>query len=334
MSSNPDDRRFADLPGTPIIATRSLDEAVQLQSTINSPVRADRGARRKPFEWRASRTLVGPIAVVSSHYRNGVHGHAVHIDRQYALMIPLGAGGEVEHAGSQTTIAAGRQGAVLSPGTGASFVLGENYRGLQVSIPRAVMHASYEAYVGEPLNRPLRFGLDLDLTRGAGADVSRLVRTLVESAADPRSLLQHDAVSARLADALVHTVFIGLPHAGRPTLAPQRAGHEPHAVGRAEAFLRANLDRQVTAAELATVVGLPLRTLFAAFRAHRGVAPMAFHRALRFERARTLLQTTSASVTDIALECGFEHLGRFSVEYRARFGQRPSETRAGAARSG
>ena len=32
------------------------------------------------------------------------------------------------------------------------------------------------------------------------------------------------------------------------------------------------------------------------------------------------------SVTDIALRCGFTHLGRFSVAYRTRFGESPSET--------
>ena len=32
------------------------------------------------------------------------------------------------------------------------------------------------------------------------------------------------------------------------------------------------------------------------------------------------------SVTNIALDCGFNHLGRFSQLYRKRFGERPSET--------
>ncbi len=32
------------------------------------------------------------------------------------------------------------------------------------------------------------------------------------------------------------------------------------------------------------------------------------------------------SVTDVALECGFSHLGRFSTRYRALFGESPSET--------
>jgi AraC-like DNA-binding protein len=32
------------------------------------------------------------------------------------------------------------------------------------------------------------------------------------------------------------------------------------------------------------------------------------------------------SVTEIAMQWGFTHMGRFSIEYRQRFGERPSET--------
>ena len=54
---------------------------------------------------------------------------------------------------------------------------------------------------------------------------------------------------------------------------------------------------------------------------------MAFLRARRLERAHTQLSATpQRSVAEVALECGFEHLGRFSGAYRQRFGESPSET--------
>ncbi len=43
-------------------------------------------------------------------------------------------------------------------------------------------------------------------------------------------------------------------------------------------------------------------------------------------REKLLKPHPEASITSIALDCGFRHLGRFSQVYRSRFGERPSDT--------
>src|ERR1700687_3777537 len=53
-----------------------------------------------------------------------------------------------------------------------------------------------------------------------------------------------------------------------------------------------------------------------------------WHRDLRVEGPRReLLQgRPRAKVMDVALRCGFPHFGRFSVGYRRRYGETPSQT--------
>jgi AraC-like DNA-binding protein len=47
----------------------------------------------------------------------------------------------------------------------------------------------------------------------------------------------------------------------------------------------------------------------------------------RMSLARQALASGSAaSVSEVAFAYGFEHLGRFSIAYRARFGESPRET--------
>jgi transcriptional regulator GlxA family with amidase domain len=48
----------------------------------------------------------------------------------------------------------------------------------------------------------------------------------------------------------------------------------------------------------------------------------------RFEKVREALARAQPgeSVATIAMSWGFSHLGRFSVEYRRRFGESPSNT--------
>ena len=55
---------------------------------------------------------------------------------------------------------------------------------------------------------------------------------------------------------------------------------------------------------------------------------MACLRKIRFERVRKELQQAGPadSITNLALNWGFRHSGRFSVEYRRVFGESPSET--------
>ena len=100
-------------------------------------------------------------------------------------------------------------------------------------------------------------------------------------------------------------------------------------VMRAEEFLLAHLTTPVSAADVAEHVGVSVRSLSRGFNARHGMGPMAFLRARRFEAASEALRNTSSgevSVTDVALRYGFSHLGRFSIEYRRRFGESPSET--------
>ncbi|HEX2216571.1 MAG TPA: helix-turn-helix domain-containing protein, partial [Xanthobacteraceae bacterium] len=80
--------------------------------------------------------------------------------------------------------------------------------------------------------------------------------------------------------------------------------------------------------DLVRASGVPGRTLFQHFRDSRGSSPIRYLREARFQKVReTLVNADPAEkVTAIATRWGFSHLGRFSVEYRRRFGESPSDT--------
>jgi transcriptional regulator GlxA family with amidase domain len=69
-----------------------------------------------------------------------------------------------------------------------------------------------------------------------------------------------------------------------------------------------------------------------AFRQHAGQGPMEFLREIRLDRVRAELLASAGvaavGVREVAQKYGFLHLGHFAAQYRARFGERPSETRA------
>jgi len=102
----------------------------------------------------------------------------------------------------------------------------------------------------------------------------------------------------------------------------------PRAVRRALDAMHANIGHRWTIAELARIAGASARTLQRQFELFLGKTPLAALRDIGFERARReLLQGVSGEkIMDVAARCGFPHFGRFSVEYRRRYGETPSQT--------
>lgn len=97
-------------------------------------------------------------------------------------------------------------------------------------------------------------------------------------------------------------------------------------------YIEANLTALVTLEDIVRAAGVSDRVLFRHFRNVTGMSPMAYLRSARFARVRDALRRARAGerIVDIAALWGFNHLGRFAVEYRLRFGEKPSETKAAA----
>jgi AraC-like DNA-binding protein/TolB-like protein/tetratricopeptide (TPR) repeat protein len=102
----------------------------------------------------------------------------------------------------------------------------------------------------------------------------------------------------------------------------------PRGVRRALEAMRESVTRDWSVTDLATVAGVSSRTLQRQFRTFLNKTPHATLCDLRFDCARReLLQSpTDTKVMDVALRSGFSHFGRFSIEYRRRYGETPSET--------
>lgn len=102
----------------------------------------------------------------------------------------------------------------------------------------------------------------------------------------------------------------------------------PRSVRSALDAMDADLRRDWHLSELADRARVSSRTLQRQFRTFLGHSPRVTLQDLRFKAARRkLLHATSATkIMDVALGCGFAHCGRFSVEYRTRYGETPSQT--------
>ncbi|HEX9188265.1 MAG TPA: helix-turn-helix transcriptional regulator [Vicinamibacteria bacterium] len=88
------------------------------------------------------------------------------------------------------------------------------------------------------------------------------------------------------------------------------------------------LDEPWSVGRLAQALGLSARTLHRVVRRELGVSPMRLLRQTRLAQARSALAAPrpGTTVTTVALDSGFNHLGRFAQQYARHFGESPSET--------
>nr|MDJ0869302.1 helix-turn-helix domain-containing protein [Myxococcota bacterium] len=97
----------------------------------------------------------------------------------------------------------------------------------------------------------------------------------------------------------------------------------------ARSFIEENYRNAIRLEDLCTVTGVGIRTLQRCFREYFALTIMEYIKTVRLEAARRHLAAADPahdSVTQIALEHGFAHLGRFSIAFRERFGESPNET--------
>lgn len=94
-------------------------------------------------------------------------------------------------------------------------------------------------------------------------------------------------------------------------------------------YIERNLKRDLTSEGLADQARMSQRSLYSLFDRQLGSTPKRYIRQRKLERIHACLSDPACPVrnlTEVALDWGFLHLGRFSESYRLQFGELPSET--------
>jgi AraC-like DNA-binding protein len=101
------------------------------------------------------------------------------------------------------------------------------------------------------------------------------------------------------------------------------------AVRSCERYMREHLDTSLTILDLSRVSQMRSRTLINAFEAITGFGPMDYLKRLRLSAVHRALRHADRSRTriiEVATNWGFWHMGHFARDYRAMFGESPSQT--------
>jgi AraC family transcriptional regulator, ethanolamine operon transcriptional activator len=138
----------------------------------------------------------------------------------------------------------------------------------------------------------------------------------------------HLADNAALLQALKQSLLSNMAHAlvgnrmmDEPLISP---GRRWRIVASARELVTERPDSPITVAELCVTLRISRRSLQYCFQDVLGLGPAEFLRNVRLDGARRAIKSAQ-SVTEAATLWGFWHFGRFAQDYRAMFGELPSE---------
>ena len=145
---------------------------------------------------------------------------------------------------------------------------------------------------------------------------------------------QSPAATSAMVDELLADFLDALAEGTTPATLPT-VSHAAALVRRAEELARIMTRKgdgqPLRVKDLSLGCGVPRRTLNHAFQTILGMGPVTYLRRLRLNHVRRALRQHRANheprnVTEVALEHGFWHLGRFAAQYRELFGTNPLES--------
>ena len=226
--------------------------------------------------------------------------------------------------------ASGRHGIVLTPGPPRT----QNYLDdcettvLVMNVRKAVEYCA--KLLGHDLDRPLRFDTGFDLDNAHGQSWLRLFQYATAELASPHSMFRTMPAARQHLEQTVLTGFLlSHTHTYSDALLRPQSSAAPFYVRRAEAYIEAHFSEPLSLADIAAHAGVSARSLQNGFQSFRNMTPMGFLRSLRLKRAHEILLLSdprTVTVTEIALQCGFAHMGEFATAYKRSFGETPRQT--------
>lgn len=306
-----------------LVSTRDVDEARSVYSRLYAESTVE--PLREPFGCTLDVATLGGVNIVSASWPGGARTVVPLLGERYIFSFSAGGGGGGECMGEPFSATPGRSATLFSPGMGATLRLDPGFQGRTITIERSALDQHFRALTGQELRGPLRFDINLAIDTGPGLAVFEIAQTFRRESERPGA---SPLLIAALRDALFTSLLTNTQHSASAWLtAPSRRVGPVH-VRRAEDYIDAHAAEPVTLADVAAAAGVSVRSLQAAFRAHRGATPMERLRERRLEIARGRLMEAAPGTTvlGVVTAVGLGDAGRFSVLYKRRFGESPSET--------
>jgi len=199
---------------------------------------------------------------------------------------------------------------------------------LNVILTESAVRRQLGALLGMPLSRSPDFEPAIDVAQGYGRNFAGYLHLAIDDFERDSAMLSSPITMQQFEQMVFTNLLLSHPHSYSQSLRRLAKLVASGDVKRAIDYMEAKLTSPIGLPDITASAGVPGRTLLEHFKRYKGMSPIAYLRRARFAKVREALRSAEPeeNVTRIAMGLGFSHMGRFSVEYRRRYGESPSET--------
>lgn len=314
------------------VTTTDVDEARHQVAEVFCPHQLEplSGGTHKSVDVKLRSASMGSIGLTYLDYGSAVRIEPVPLKDFFLVQVPL-AGQARIRCGADEIVSTPELASVPHPDSSLWMEWDTGNPQIIFYVERGALELQLGRLLGRTGRQPLEFDLGMRMTDPKVSAWWRSVELLRQDIVAGSPLLDEPLASRELEQMIMNRLLLAQPHSGSSLL--QGGGPPPQSqvVARARALMEDHCAEELTVADVAEAVGVSIRALQEGFRRDLATSPTAYLRDLRMARANAELRLGDpgrTSVTEIAMRCGFVHLGRFSIEYRQRFGESPKRTLA------
>lgn len=306
------------------VQSRQITEAQDWMQRINGPHRLQVHNQSQLY-FKHYGTEVGHVATGFIRYSTEATIIAQDLTQSYCIGLPL-KGEQYISVDQAEFLSTPDTGVILSPNMSFQMTMAENCEKRMVRLSRFAVEECLRQLLLKNLDQPLVFKPQMDLV-GQAKPWVKLFQQLLPLLDSHNSLVGEQILWQPLEQALIKSLLYLQPH----NYSEQLLGlQRPAYLLSLDDELRSCVMESLSLADIEKRAGVSRDRLYRDFQRYYGIAPMAYFKRLKLDgvRQRLLQAHADETVSAIALDYGFNQLGRFSQEYKEHFNELPSETLA------
>lgn len=251
--------------------------------------------------------------------------------RAYSISLPIYGQQSLEMSGVRYASDA-NCGLIVSNNALQNLQIDQDCEKLQVVIPEQSLALVLSDLLQQPLLQPIVFEPQMNIQQSKALalwwkNVENFVAMKnLYAGFQGLELFAHDYENF-----MIKTLLLAQENNYSQALAALNGSEIPAHVMKVKQYLVEHADQAICADDLQRIAGVSKSKLYQEFQHHYASSPMQYLRQYRLQQvfqALNAFELQHMSISKLALDWGFNHLSRFSQEYRDCFGESPSETRA------
>jgi AraC-like DNA-binding protein len=245
----------------------------------------------------------------------------------YSISLPLSGQQELRRSNG-LLMSDSSSGLIVSPYDQQELSIAGNCRKIQVAIKCAAMRQVLEEMLQRPMQQPIVFETCISTNQGAPAAWWRLVKYLLMEMDQARDFFGHVSIARDIERALIKGLILSQPNNYSSELVSLSQTRCPEYLLKAKQFLHEHASDEINLEDVERAAGVSRFKLYEDFKKYFGISPTLYLKRFRLEAVRQALLEggCNQNISAVAMRWGFNHLGRFSSDYKKLFLEMPSTT--------